>query len=143
MAEGLAAAMTAMLAPGQRVLLPQADIARPVLARELAAAGLVVTQVTAYRTTVGSGGVDLPALLHAGEVDAILFTSGSTVHNLLTRLQDSNAGLRQLNAVCLACIGPVTAAAAREAGLAVAVVAETQSLEGLVEALETHWRKQS
>ena len=52
--------------PGQRVLLPQADLARPVLARELAAQGLVVTSVVAYRTTIGSGGVAVGGTLRAG-----------------------------------------------------------------------------
>jgi uroporphyrinogen-III synthase/uroporphyrinogen III methyltransferase/synthase len=136
-AEGLAAALLAVLAPGQRVLLPQADLARPVLARELAAGGLAVTSVVAYRTTVGSGGVQLAACLANKEVDAILLTSASTARNLVLRLQAEGGDLPLLNGVCIACIGPVTAAAAREAGLAVGVVAATQSLEGLVDALAT------
>src|SRR5690606_642589 len=46
-AEGLAAALTAATQPGARVLLPQAELARPVLAEQLAASGAHVTQVVA------------------------------------------------------------------------------------------------
>jgi uroporphyrinogen III methyltransferase/synthase len=143
MAEGLAAAITAFSSPGKRVLLPQADLARSVLSRDLAAAGLMVTQVMAYRTILGAGGVDLPGLLDAGAVDGITFTSGSTVQNLLTRLHAAGVQRSQLSAVCLACIGPVTAGVGREAGLTIDVVARTQSLEGLAEALASYWSKES
>jgi uroporphyrinogen-III synthase len=36
----------------------------------------------------------------------------------------------------IACIGPITADAAREAGLAPSVVAEAYTVDGLIEALE-------
>jgi uroporphyrinogen III methyltransferase/synthase len=39
----------------------------------------------------------------------------------------------------VACIGPVTAATAREAGLHVGVEAERHTVEGLVDALERHY----
>lgn len=137
-AEGLASALLAVAERGQRLLLPQADIARPVLAQTLAAAGLDVTPLAAYRTTIGRGGVDLPALLPA--VDAITFTSSSTVRNLLRRLADEGGDYTQLAGVCLAAIGPVTAETLREGGLTPTVVAQTQSVEGLVEALIEYWK---
>ena len=138
-AEALSSAMRARLHPGDRVLLCQADIARPVLARELTAAGAGVTAVAAYRTVMGSGGVNLPALLAEHSVDAMTFTSSSTVRNLLQRLRDEGGERADLDGVCLACLGPITAATAREQGLSVLVAPETHTLPALVEALETYF----
>lgn len=134
-AEGLADRLAAALHPGDRVFLPQAALARPVLARRLAAAGGAVTQIAAYETVRGEGGVDLPGLLARRAVDAVTLASSSAFHNLLARLQQEDGDPATLHPVCLACIGPVTAKTVREAGYAAAVVAEEQSLEGLVSAL--------
>ena len=155
-AEGLVRALApganALTQRGQRMLVPQADIARPALVQGLMAAGLNVTSLAAYRTTPGSGGVPLGALLAAGPgrgagVDAITFTSPSTVRNLLSRLEQEGGApvdRRRLAHVVLACIGPVTAEALEAAGLpplaGATVVAANQSLEGLVEALSAYYR---
>ena len=149
-AEGLVSALTAVTQPGQRMLVPQADIARPALVQGLTAGGLNVTSLAAYRTTAGSGGVPLHKLLTEGPgkgVDAITFTSPSTVRNLLARLAQEGGAPLDLSAlrhIVLACIGPVTADAVQAAGLppqaAATVVATKQSLEGLVEALSVYYR---
>jgi uroporphyrinogen-III synthase len=133
-----AEAMLAAFPPrlGLRVLLPQGELARPLLAGGLADRARVVT-VVAYRTLVGSGGVDLPALLAARQVDAVALTSPSTVRNLLVRLGPDEDSLRALAAVPAACIGPLTAKAAVELGSAI-VEAPEHSLAGLVDALETY-----
>lgn len=135
-AEALAAELLRTLAPGQQVLLPQADIARPLLADQLRAAGCEVTAVAAYRTIMGSGGVDLAPLLAAGQVDAITFTSSSTVHNFLRRLEAEGASPALLARVCLACIGPVTAETLARVGLTPTVVAKEHTLSGLLTSLE-------
>jgi uroporphyrinogen-III synthase len=149
-AEGLARAIQEVTRRGERMLVPQADIARPVLVQALAGAGLHVTPVVAYRTTAGSGGIDLPAWLRtaaaAGDearAHAVTFTSPSTVHNLIGRLALEGGNPCDLLGVVRACIGPVTAEALTTAGLAPHVVATEQSLEGLVEALcEYDWNRQ-
>jgi uroporphyrinogen-III synthase len=123
----------------RRILLPQADLAPPVLAQKLAAAGAYVTAVTAYRTVPGHGGVDLPALLATAQVDAITFTSPSTVRNCLRRLADAGGDPGHLARVCVACLGPVTAQTAQACGLAVAVMPPGHTLEGLVTALATYF----
>jgi uroporphyrinogen III methyltransferase/synthase len=66
----------------------------------------------------------------AGEVDAVVFTSPSTVRHFLDLLPGV-----ALEGVRVACIGPVTAAAARERGLAVAAVAPVQSARSLAGAV--------
>ncbi len=113
--EALAAELLRM--PGKRLLLPQADLAPATLRDQLAAAGLEVTALAAYRTVMGQGGVDLPALLRAGQVDAITFTSGSTVSNCLARLEAEGGSPDLLDAILIACIGPSTAKVAKSAGL--------------------------
>ena len=140
-AEALVAALTPRLRPGDRVLLCQSDIARPVLAEELRSAGLAVAPVVAYRTAIGSGGVDLPALLAARQVDALTFTSASTVRNLLLRLKAEGAGLADLAGICVACLGPITTAAARQAGLTVAITPAEYTIPTLVAALEAYFAR--
>jgi len=92
-AEALAAALVERIRPNDRVLVCQADIARPVLAEALQAAGVAVTSVVAYRTVIGSGGVDLRSLLAAGRVDAITFTSALQPATWCTALTLKAAGL--------------------------------------------------
>jgi uroporphyrinogen-III synthase len=123
--------------PGLRVLLPQGELARPLLARELADRALV-TAVVAYRTVEGSGGVDLPALLAGRQVDAVALTSPSTARNLAVRLVAQKDSLRALAGVPAACIGPSTAEAASRLGWPI-VEAQEHSLAGLVDALETYF----
>jgi uroporphyrinogen-III synthase len=131
------------LAPtsGERLLLPQSAIARSVLADRLRAAGSVVTVIDAYRTCLGQGGDPVPALLADQAIEAITFTSSSTVTNFLERLQKEGGDRRHLAGVCLAAIGPITAATMTEADLPVDVMPDDYTFDGLVSALETHFAR--
>ncbi len=111
----------------RRVLLPRAAAARDVLPDGLRAAGWEVDVVEAYRTVQGQPSPQ--ALASAAGADAITFTSPSTVRSYLELV-----GPGAVPPV-VACIGPVTAAAARESQIDVAVVAEVHTMEGLVDAL--------
>jgi uroporphyrinogen-III synthase len=122
---------------GLRIFLPQSDIASPSLAQRLTDAGAHVTAIPAYRTVPGSGGIDLPALLNAGEVDAITFTSPSTVENFVHRLANEGGSRAQLTGVIIACIGPTTAQAAQHHELTVTIVPSEHTAAGLVDALES------
>ena len=118
---------------GQRILLPRADIARPTLAEGLRAMGAEVDEVVAYRTVLA---IPPPAAFDAlcAGVDVIIFTSSSTVRNFVAL----TAGLDYGDPL-IACIGPVTAATARELGLRVDVVAENYTIDGLIDALSRAW----
>jgi uroporphyrinogen-III synthase len=120
-----------------RILLPQGDLARPLLARELAVHAQVEA-VQAYRTVLGEGGVDLPRLLRRRQVDAVVLTSPSTARNLLLRLGPGEDCRRALAEVPAACIGPVTAAAAAALGSHILQPGE-HSLTGVVDALEAYF----
>ena len=117
--------------PGSEVLLPQSALAGRALAAILSGRGAEVTEVVAYETTIGAGGVDLASLLAAGEVDAVCLTSGSTARGLVDRI--GGAGLP--DAVRVACIGPETAEAARSLGLRVDVVPARPTMRAMVQAL--------
>ena len=112
------------------VLLPRADIAPADLEDGLAEHGWTPVRVAAYRTRHPE---TLPeearAMLDAGIVDAVAFTSASTARGF-ARLAGRPAKPRY------ACIGPVTAKAAREAGFTVDVIAVPHTIEGLIAALD-------
>jgi uroporphyrinogen III methyltransferase/synthase len=118
-----------------RVLLPRAARAREALPDALRAAGCEVDVVAAYETrppppeTVEA----LVAELEAGRVDAVTFTSSSTVEHLCDLLGARASPL--LSRTCVASIGPVTTDTARARGLRVDVTADEYTLPGLVRAL--------
>ena len=121
---------------GKRILLPRADLAREKLAHDLRARGANVCEVAAYHTR--PTGANVPSaqhirdLLSAGEIDAITFTSSSTVRGFVNAIQFP---ISNFQFPIVACIGPITAQTARDLGLRVDVVAETYTIEGLVTAL--------
>lgn len=117
---------------GQRVLFPRAAGAREALALELTRRGAAVEDVIVYETLPAAPDPLGLAELEQG-VDAATFTSASTVDNFF-RLLDGRAA-RLLDGVVIACIGPVTADAARAHGLAVHVQPVEHTVPGLVSAL--------
>ena len=126
--------------PGARVFLPHSDIARDSLEAELCARGCFVTVVDAYRTVRGQGGEDIAAMLAARRIDAVVFTSPSTVRNFCARLAGEGGNLADLKDVTLASIGPVTTQAVEQAGLSPPVQPAVFTLPDLVDALEGHFQ---
>jgi len=135
--DGLVSAMPGAPTGGSRtgrVLFPRAEEVRDVVAPGLRRKGWEVTEVEAYRTVSvrGSRSVGVDELDAVSSADVITFTSPSTV-----RCYAELAGHLRPPPV-VACIGPVTADAARRAGFRVDVVAAEHSAEGLVSALGAH-----
>ncbi len=118
-----------------QVLLPGADIGRDALALGLAGFGAKVERVATYRTVTPQDVGNLARETVDLGIDVVPFTSSSTVRNLLDALGGDGSGLQSS---IIACIGPTTAATARELGLHVDLVAERHTVEGLVEALVQH-----
>ncbi len=117
------------------VLLPTADIAPDTLPNAVMTAGGIAHVITAYHTVPAHPDPESLNALRDG-VAAITFTSGSTVRNLYAIVE--NAGLDPLHLPgnpLIACIGPKTAAAARDQGFRVDLVAEEYTTAGLVKAL--------
>ena len=119
-----------VLDPINRVFLPRADIATETLVAGLLELGWEVDDVTAYRT-VRATPPPAPTreAIKSGKFDAVVFTSSSTVRNLV-----GIAGKPHASTV-IAVIGPATAKTAEEHGLRVDVLAPSPSVEDLVDAL--------
>ena len=125
-----------------RFLLPRADIAREVLPDQLRDAGADVSEVVAYRTVLAGGqrdgDHDIYRMLLERQIDAVTFTSASTVRNFARLLGEEQAA-DLLNTVVVAAIGPVTAEAAQQLGIHVAVVPKKYTIPDLVDALVEHF----
>ena len=123
------------LDPINRVFLPRADIATDTLVAGLQEMGWEVDDVTAYRTVrAAPPAAPVRDAIKNGSFDAVLFTSSSTVRNLV-----GIAGKPHPTTV-VACIGPATAKTAEEHGLRVDVLAPEATAEALVDALADHGR---
>ena len=138
-AEGLLESLAPRVGAGQSVLLVRAAEAREVLPRALRARGVLVVVAAAYRTVASKEEADqVLALLEGGRVDAVTFTSSSTVRGLVAMLPPDEAR-RLLSGVVLAAIGPITAATVAEYGLAVSVMPREYTVPALAAAIARHF----
>ncbi len=134
-AEGILSAMYGKLKEGDKVLLPRAAEARSILPEELKRQGADVVVAAAYETVAGEAdGRALADELANGTIDAVTFTSSSTVKNLLKLLGDNAVEL--LKNVKIAAIGPITAETCRKNGLKVTVQAQEYTIDGLIKAVK-------
>jgi uroporphyrinogen III methyltransferase/synthase len=125
--EALAAAVELR---GTRVLIPRAEVARPVLPDSLRERGAEVVEVAAYRTVQdGTGAEEVRRRIQAGEVDLVTFTASSTVRSF-AELVGTETGR-----AALASIGPITSGTLRELGMRVDVEAAEYTIPGLVTAI--------
>ncbi|HVM41287.1 MAG TPA: uroporphyrinogen-III C-methyltransferase [Acidimicrobiia bacterium] len=115
---------------GARVLIPRAVVARDALPDGLAAKGYVVDVLAVYETVTATPDPIAVEAVRSGAVDAVTFTSSSTVRNLVEVLEGPPKP-----GPAVVCIGPVTADTARELGLEVTAVAEEHTIDGLVAAV--------
>ena len=134
-AEALIRELAADSLSGKKVLIPRARIAREILPEKLREAGAEVVVSPAYESVPSSEGrEELARRLEAGEVDCVTFTASSTVENFVGAFGEEEAR-RLLLGVRVACIGPITADAARGRGIRVDVEAREYTISGLVEAV--------
>ncbi|WP_188894712.1 uroporphyrinogen-III synthase [Microlunatus endophyticus] len=119
-----------VLDPINRVFLPRADIATETLSAALTELGWEVEDVTAYRTVrAAPPAAPVREAIKTGKFDAVVFTSSSTVRNLV-----GIAGKPHASTI-IACIGPATAKTCEEHGLRVDVIASKPSAVELADAL--------
>lgn len=123
---------------GTRVLIPRAAEAREALPAGLRARGAHVDVVAVYRTVqVADQSETVLGLLRAGQVDAVTFTSSSTVVNFAEMFPGEDLPAL-LKGVTIACIGPITAETADRYGLATHVMPAAFTIPALADALVTH-----
>ncbi len=119
-----------VLDPINRVFLPRADIATETLAAGLVELGWEVEDVTAYRTVrAAPPPAEVREAIKTGKFDAVVFTSSSTVRNLVGIAGKPHPG------TIIAAIGPATQKTCEEHGLRVDVVADKPSVVALADAL--------
>jgi hydroxymethylbilane synthase len=127
---GIAMAIELPVAAGERILVVRGDLADEGLAVALRARGAEVDDVVAYRTREApvSSRPLLRRALTDGPIDAVAFTSGSTVRGLVALASAESLDVSSIPSVC---IGPETAADARRAGFPVLAVSVTPEAAGL------------
>jgi uroporphyrinogen-III synthase len=123
---------------GQRVLWPRGSLAPDTLADILRERGASVDAPVVYRTVTNLDLLGIVDTMRDRRIDALTFTSPSTVRHFVDGLAAAGVRLARLPEAerpRVACIGPVTAAAAGECGLTVDAVADPSDDDGLVAAL--------
>jgi uroporphyrinogen III methyltransferase/synthase len=140
-AEGVVALLAGQDLAGKRVLYPRAELARDLIPRELATRGAVVAAPVAYRTLPPAEGAGRVRRALEEDIDAVTFTSSSTVENFLKMAGDE--GRKLLEKIAVFSIGPQTTATVERHGLKVAAEASSSTLEGLVEAMTEYFVNRS
>ena len=132
-AEGLLAALKGRGVEGNEILIPRAEEAREVLVEELEKRGARVTVAPVYRTVRADESREpLIAALKSG-VAMVTFTASSTVRHFMDLLGPEAPAL--MSGVRVACIGRITADAARARGLTPDVVPGRSTVSDLAEAI--------
>ena len=117
---------------GARILLPRADIAPPTLPDGLRQMGAAVTEISAYHTAIPADAAAVAKeTLASGTIDAVTFTSSSTVRNLVSML----GGAALINECKVISIGPVTSWTASELGVRVDREAAEHTVRGVADAV--------
>ena len=128
---------------GKRILLARAKEARDILPEGLRKMGAQVDVVETYRTVKPKwGSKRLKELLMKGKVDAITFTSSSTVNHFaeLLKKEDLQALLKNTT---IACIGPITARTAKNWKMRVQIQPKEYTIPALTQAIVKYFaRKQ-
>ena len=123
----------------RRVLVARALVARDALPEVLRSAGARVDVVPVYRTIPAAAekGAELRGLFENGGVDVALFTSSSTVENVIELLGEGAPAL--LAKTTVASIGPVTSSTLAARNVKIDVTASAYTVDGLLDALEAHF----
>jgi uroporphyrinogen III methyltransferase/synthase len=127
---------------GVRFLLPRADIGREVIGEELRKRGAMVSEVVAYRTVAidpeRDGEPDVYRMLLDRRIDVVTYTSPSSVRSF-AELYGAEAAADLLHTTNVAAIGPVTAEAAAQLGIACTIVPTQYTIPALCAAIVKHF----
>lgn len=139
-AEGIIELFSSTDIKEQRILIPRALKARETLPENLRAKGATVDLIPVYETIFPPESTPkLEQLLENEKIDVITITSASTATNLVKHTPQQH--LTTLKTITTACIGPISAEVATEAGLNVKIIANEYTSEGLIDVLTIHFRK--
>jgi uroporphyrinogen-III synthase len=137
-AENLAHAFYGQNISGKHFLCPKSNIACDVLPKELRSLGALVDEIVVYKTVIPEPENlnHIRSLFLKGKIDIVTFFSPSSIRNFLEMF-----GAETVQRGFIAVIGPTTAEAAKEAGLEVALVAQQQTAESLVQGIVEYFQK--
>ncbi|HEY8805080.1 MAG TPA: uroporphyrinogen-III C-methyltransferase [Clostridium sp.] len=124
-AESLFDKMKTYIKENDKILVPRSKDARPYLVEELRKSGCSVDEVFTYETICGK----LRSENEIKDVDLIVFTSPSTVKNMITMV-----GIETIKSKTALAIGPITAKALSEQGIE-ATMCDVYSVEGVIRKL--------
>jgi uroporphyrinogen III methyltransferase/synthase len=140
-AEAILKGFDKMMLQGKRILLARAKEARDVLPKGLRKMGAKVDVVETYRTVKPKGGLKrLKQLLEKGKIDVITFTSASTVNHFaeLLKKEDLQTLLKDIT---IACIGPITARAAKRWRMRVRIEPKEYTIPALTQAIAQYFAR--
>jgi uroporphyrinogen III methyltransferase/synthase len=140
-AEGVLNALGGTKVRGQRFLVPRAKVAREIIPDKLREQGADVTVATAYENVRPIADVErVQKLFQQKKINAVTFTSSSTVHNFVEILgQKEYKSL--MEGVIVACIGPVTAKTAEEYGMKTDIMPKNYTIPALVGDMVEFYKK--
>lgn len=138
--EGVVAAFQGIDLQGRRVLFPKANGARDLIPQQLRSMGAEVIAPVVYRNVMP---VELPdtarQALEQHQLDAVVFSSPSTVRNLAALVGGVTQLQTMLADLAVASIGPVTTKACQELGLKITVEPKQATLDDIVSKLEDYF----
>ena len=134
-AEAILKGFEKMVLKGRHILLARARQARDILPKGLRQMGAKVDVVEVYRTVKPKGGSKrLKGLLTKGKIDAITFTSSSTVNHFAELLKKEDLQ-KLLKDIAIACIGPITARTAKGWRIRVQIQPKQYTIPALTQAI--------
>ncbi|BCB05022.1 uroporphyrinogen-III synthase [Bacillus sp. KH172YL63] len=135
--EDFAGEFLSKMKPSGSVLIPKGNLARDVIATELASAGVPCQEWIVYDTVLPDESVvQLKDLIQKEQVDVITFTSSSTVHHFMKVIEEYSLH-DQIRGVPIACIGPITKKTAEKYGLHVNICPEIYTVNEMVNEMKS------
>ncbi len=142
-AESVIKAFSNIELKNKKILLPRAKKARTILPEELTKMGAKVDEVVAYETLLDMDKKEeLINLLQDSKIDAVTFTSSSTVSNFISLL-DSKDSRKLLKNIVTASIGPITSKTARSLDIEPEIEAGEYTIQGLVDSLLAYYESKN
>ncbi len=125
---------------GHRIMIPRAKEARDILPRMLTSAGARVDVIFCYQTTVAKLDADFVRQIRDEVPDLLVFTSSSTIRNLITILGHKD-GMKMLRGATVATLGPITARTAEAFGKHAEIIPRENTLPSLIKAIRDYYSR--
>lgn len=129
-AGALANALWHVIEPGANILVVKGQLGRQTIKFQLEKFGVHVTELIVYDTVLPEEAKKEAQALNQRCFDYATVTSASTARHLAAILSDVKLDVKQI-----ACIGPITAGAAKKEGLSPLIVASEYTTEGLLQVM--------